>query len=163
MISIRKYIDGVQPGNPTRDTKPPRSGPGVNLAGAAIGGYCAALHAMGRCGSDACPAEGSELSEGLGKLGEDLAHAQSAESVAAADEGIRFQLREWGQRAARHYQAKAREVKDILLMMAGTAESVGERDQRCAQQFNAVTVQLKGIANLEDLTETSDRHVDSCW
>ena len=69
------------------------------------------------------------------------------------DRAWRIQLQEWGQRTARHYQARAREVKDILLMMAGAAESVGERDLRCAQQINAVTVQLQGIANLEDLTE----------
>jgi len=153
MISIRKYIDGAQEADASCNSKAHKPGPGANLAEAAIGGYCAALHAMGRYGSDACPAEGRELTNGLGKLADDLAHAQSVEAVAAAGEGIRGRLREWGRRTARHYQAKAREVKDILLMMAGTAESVGERDQRCALQINAVTVQLKGIANLEDLTE----------
>ncbi len=118
-----------------------------------MGEYCASLHAMGRCASDACPAEGRDLNEGLGKLAEDLAHAQCAEAVAAAGQSVRVQLQEWGQKTARHYQARAGEVKDMLLMMAGAAESVGERDLRCAQQINAVTIQLKGIANLEDLTE----------
>lgn len=153
MISIRKYIDGVQ--HADRLCEPKQSNPisGADLANAAIAGYSASLHAMGRCGWDACPAEGRQLSEGLGKLAEDLAHAQCAESVALADQSIRAQLQEWGKRTARHYQAKAREVKDILLLMAGAAESVGERDLRCAQQINAVTVQLKSIANLEDLTE----------
>ncbi len=41
----------------------------------------------------------------------------------------------------------------MLLVMAQTAESIGERDQQCAAQFTAVTTRLKGIANLEDLTE----------
>jgi len=153
MISIRKYIDGVQPADPLREPKQSKPVSGMNLANAAIAGYCASLHAMGRSGANACPAEGRELSDRLGKLAEDLAHAQCAESVGAADQSIHAQLQEWGQRTARHYQAKAREVKDILLMMAGAAESVGQRDQRCAQQIDAVTVQLKGIANLEDLTE----------
>jgi vacuolar-type H+-ATPase subunit I/STV1 len=51
-----------------------------------------------------------------------------------------------------HYRQKAGEVKEILLMMARTAESVGERDQRCAAQITDVTTRLNGIANLEDLT-----------
>jgi diguanylate cyclase (GGDEF)-like protein len=37
--------------------------------------------------------------------------------------------------------------------MARTAESVGQRDQRCAGQINEVTARLKAIASLEDLTE----------
>ena len=37
--------------------------------------------------------------------------------------------------------------------MAHTAESVGERDQRCAGQMNAVTVRLQKIASLDDLTK----------
>jgi len=153
MISIRKYIDSVAAADPLHEAKRSKAVSGANLATAAIAGYCASLHAMGRCGSNACPTEGRELSEGLGKLAEELFHAECAESVAAAGQSIDAQLQEWGQRTARHYQAKAQEVKDILLMMAGAAESVGQRDQQYAQQINAVTVQLEGIANLEDLTE----------
>ncbi len=154
MISIRKYLDGEQAAEPSRSPKPAtRPGRGASLADAALSGYCAALHAMGRSGSDACPALGRELDESLSKVAQDLCHVRSAEAVAAADESICGQLQEWGRKSARHYQAKAGEVKDILLMMARTAESVGERDQRCAQQINAVTSQLKSIANLEDLTE----------
>jgi diguanylate cyclase (GGDEF)-like protein len=36
--------------------------------------------------------------------------------------------------------------------MARTAESVGQRDQRCATQITDVTTRLNSIANLEDLT-----------
>jgi diguanylate cyclase (GGDEF)-like protein len=41
----------------------------------------------------------------------------------------------------------------MLITMARTAESVGERDQRCAGQLTQVTSRLKKIATLEDLTE----------
>jgi len=44
-------------------------------------------------------------------------------------------------------------VKELLLVMARTAESVGERDQRCAGQINQVTARLKTIASLDDLSE----------
>lgn len=52
-----------------------------------------------------------------------------------------------------YYRQRTSEVKEILLVMARTVESVGERDQRCAQQITEVTTRLQGIANLEDLTE----------
>jgi diguanylate cyclase (GGDEF)-like protein len=71
----------------------------------------------------------------------------------ATEKNVRESLQDWGGRAARHYQQKAGEVKDILIVMARTAESVGARDQRCAQQITEVTTQLKTIANLEDLTQ----------
>jgi len=66
---------------------------------------------------------------------------------------VQQQLQEWGRRTARHYREKAGEVKEILIVMARTAESVGARDQRCAEQIDRVTTRLKKIANLEDLSE----------
>ena len=56
-------------------------------------------------------------------------------------------------RTARHYQQKTGEVKELLIVMARTAESVGERDQRCAGQINEVTARLEKIASLDDLSE----------
>jgi diguanylate cyclase (GGDEF)-like protein len=52
-----------------------------------------------------------------------------------------------------HYRQKTAEVKDLLIVMARTAESVGARDQRCAGQISEVTARLKTIASLEDLTQ----------
>ena len=115
--------------------------------------YRSALVEMGNCGQDACPALGEELKQGLGKLGGVLCGEISGERVAQVESGVREHLQGWGRRAALHYRQKTNEVKDILLVMARTAESVGERDLRCAQQIHAVTNRLKGIANLEDLTE----------
>ncbi len=153
MISIRKYLDGAQSAETGRAHVESSPGDGRNLTAAALGGYSAALLAMGRCGAGVCPALGLELKEGLGKLAENLARAQSPESVAVADESVQSQLEDWARLAARHYQKKAGEVKDILLVVARAAESVGERDQRCAQQIRAVTTQLKSFANLDDLTQ----------
>jgi diguanylate cyclase (GGDEF)-like protein len=73
--------------------------------------------------------------------------------VEETEASVREQLQGWGRRTAMHYRQKTTEVKDILLVMARTAASVGERDQRYAQQIHEVTTRLKSIANLEDLTE----------
>ena len=58
-----------------------------------------------------------------------------------------------GTAAARHYQQKAGEVKELLIVLARMAGAVGARDQRCAGQIDAVTARLREIATLEDLTE----------
>ncbi len=74
------------------------------------------------------------------------------EVVEGAERSVQEQLQDWGQRTARHYLEKTGEVKELLLVLARTAESVGERDQRCAQQLNEVTARLNQIARLDDLT-----------
>ncbi|MGA3008725.1 MAG: GGDEF domain-containing protein [Terracidiphilus sp.] len=111
---------------------------------------------MGNSGFDACPALGGELKQGLGRLSEKLSREVSCKAVKETESGVREELQGWGRRAAMHYRQQTSEVKGILLEMARAAESVGERDQRCAHQITEVTTRLKSIANLEDLTEIRD-------
>jgi diguanylate cyclase (GGDEF)-like protein len=159
MISIKEYLEhppaepGEQP--PTASSNAPARKQ-EDLLPITLVAYRSALAEMGNCGQDACPALGEELKQGLGKLGAGLCAEVTSERVAQTEAEVRKHLQGWGQRAAQHYCQKTNEVKDILLVMARTASSVGERDQRCAQQINAVTTRLKGIANLEDLTEIRD-------
>jgi diguanylate cyclase (GGDEF)-like protein len=155
MISIKEYLEQTQ----TEPDEPPTvSGDSLpreqrEVLPIALAAYRSALVEMGNCGQDACPALSGELKQGLGKLVAGLCAEVTGERVAQSEAGVREHLQGWGRRAAQHYRQQTNEVKEILLVMARTAESVGERDQRCAQQINAVTVRLRGIANLEDLTE----------
>jgi diguanylate cyclase (GGDEF)-like protein len=75
------------------------------------------------------------------------------DALAITEGSVREHLQKWSTRAARHSQLQASEIKEILISMARTADSVGERDQRCARQISEVTSQLQKIANLDDLTE----------
>jgi diguanylate cyclase (GGDEF)-like protein len=153
MISIRKYLDGTLAAvdaNAPRPHPDPKTGDLLSLC---LESYRAALHGMGRASVDACPALGTALDKALATIAESLAANPSPETVAAADANMRSEVQNWGRSTARHYQLKAGEVKEILLVMARTAESVGERDQRCAQQLNEVTANLKGIASLEDISQ----------
>jgi hypothetical protein len=54
-------------------------------------------------------------------------------------------------------------VIDLLLVVARTAQSVGERDQQCAERFNEVTQSLKNVACLEGVTQirTSNLYLES--
>lgn len=156
MISIKEYLEQRQP----ELTDEAQVVPGKEdareleaLLPVTVAAYRSALAEMGNCGQDVCPALSEELKQGLGKLSVRLGAELCREAIEQIVGGVREQLQGWGRRAALHYRQKTNEVKEILLTMARTAESVGERDLRCAQQITAVRTRLKSIANLEDLTE----------
>ncbi len=152
MISIRKYLEAPLASEPKEQSPRPRAHTGDQALGV-LGAYRSLLGEMGRSGAAACPATGQDLTGQLAQLGEKLASAVSPASLAEADASARESLQEWGRRTARHFQQKAGEVKEMLLAMARTAESVGERDQRCAQQIDHVTTQLRRIATLDDISQ----------
>jgi diguanylate cyclase (GGDEF)-like protein len=148
MISLKKYMDSAQ--DVMRGSGEAGKG---ELLPKAIAAYRSALLEMGSCSVQACPALGEDFKRGMGEIEGTISAAITCESLAATEKSVREKLRDWGRRTARHYQQKAGEVKEILIVMARTAESVGARDQRCAQQIREVTTRLKQIANLDDLTE----------
>ncbi|MDR3773502.1 MAG: GGDEF domain-containing protein [Terracidiphilus sp.] len=119
----------------------------------AIGAYQSALREIGSASLDACPALGQGLKHSLGQIAEKLALDRSAATIEGAELRVREQVGDWGRATAGHYRLKTSEVKELLILMARTAESVGERDQRCAGQISEVTTRLEKIACLEDLTE----------
>ncbi|MGD0731374.1 MAG: GGDEF domain-containing protein [Terracidiphilus sp.] len=148
MISLKKYLDFEAPDAVVNCV--PDEGDSLS---AAIGAYRSALLEMGNCSLDACPALGAELKRSLGGLVESLSAGMSSADLESTDAHVQEQLRDWGKRTASHYGQKTAEVKGLLIVMARTAESVGERDQRCAGQINEVTARLEAIASLDDLTE----------
>lgn len=151
MISIRKYLDG---GSPEADLGPPlcnRRSAG-DLLSLALDAYRTTLSEMGRCSIDVCPTTGTELDTDLLRAADALTPAANADTLASAGATVRTDLQRWAQSSARHSQQQASEVKRMLLAMAQTAESVGQRDQQCAAQLHDVRAQLGQIAKLEDIT-----------
>jgi len=144
MISLKKYLDSDR-----AVLEEDRE----DLLSAAVAAYDAALGQIGDSGLIACPAVGDVLKHKLMRLRAALSAKIDREKLAETDAGVRAELRDWGKQASEHYQKKASEVKELLLVMARTAESVGERDQRCAGQINEVTRRLKEIASLDDLPQ----------
>src|ERR1700678_1469090 len=141
MISLKKYWDAANIAPEEVDV------PAIDQAGAAlrdkdktallpvaIAAYQSALREMGACSVEACPALGPGLMKRLAKLDEKLSGETSRATLEAAEKNVQERLQEWGKSTATHYRQKTTEVKDLLIVMARTAESVGERDQRCAGQ-----------------------------
>jgi diguanylate cyclase len=151
MISLKKYLDG--------ELIAPIGGEGRSESGilaAALAAYGSALVEIGNCSLEVCPGLGDQLSLRMRTLEEGLTPAMSREAVQTTDRAAQEQVRQWGRRTARHYREKADEVRELLLTVARTAESVGTRDQRCASQMNAVTDRLRDIASLDDLTKVRE-------
>ena len=154
MISLKKYLDltDAAPVEERGAKREAEAGEAGTLA-QAVTAYQSALREMGNCSLDACPAMGVRLQLGLSEIDEQLANDSSRASLEAAQAEVGVRLQQWGRDTAGHYRKKTDEVKDMLLMMAKTAESVGERDKRCGAQISEVTMRLKRIASLDDLTQ----------
>lgn len=111
------------------------------------------LGVMGECGYQVCPHMGEELqSQLIGLQGGLTGSPESAAlgpTVSEADKALRI----WGERASGYFKLKASEVRELMLVVAQAAESVGEQDQRYSSEFSSLTERLQAIANLEDLTD----------
>ena len=147
MISIKKYLD--------RDAFA-LAGDGAeskDLLAVTMEAYRCALRAIGKRAVDACPGPAQELERDLAGLAGRLEAAAAADEVQRIEEGVESALERWGSATAGHLKGKADEVKELLIMLARTAESVGERDQRYTVQFGGLTRELEAIANLDDISQ----------
>jgi diguanylate cyclase (GGDEF)-like protein len=147
MISLKRYLDSAVSGLGMPDEDAERV-----LLAIAIGMYKSMLVEIGNCSIAACPGLGDGFKRNLGDLEAGLSIKADEAALTVTDANVRSQLRTWGQETAKHYHQKAGEVKELLLAMARTAESVSTRDQRSASQMTEVTERLKAIASLEDLS-----------
>ncbi len=112
---------------------------------------------MAKSGAQACPAVSADLQQGLAALATKL-KGQAADvitpgAVREAEKNVNDELQQWGGRTSGYIKTKTNEVKEMLIVLARTAESMMERDQRYAQHFSQFTTQLQTIADLDDLTQ----------
>jgi diguanylate cyclase (GGDEF)-like protein len=145
MISLKRYLD--QENHPkAASTSEHRSCEKL------LSAYCAILAQMGECGIAACPDLGQELVRGMERITESLGRVPTADAIADSELAVRNVLRNWGKQVAHHFDQKATDVKDLLLVLSRTAESFGHKDDRFARDLDSVTAQLASIASLDDLT-----------
>lgn len=146
MISIKKYLDmKVSPENKQAEAGEP--------AAAGIAACQRILQATGKSAGRACPAVGAGLQQGLVELADKMGREASPSNVLEITEHATDQIGQWGERAEEYLGAKTAEIKELLVVLAKTAESVGKRDHQYADHFKRLTTQLRTISNLEDLTQ----------
>jgi diguanylate cyclase (GGDEF)-like protein len=147
VISLKKYLD-MEPEKPAPGAPDPRE-----MFSVALGSYRSALLAMGANGTKACPPVGAELQQCLAELEGGLAASVTPELIRETEKKVEEHLERWGGRSTDYLKEKTNDAKELLLALARTAQSVGERDKRYTSQFNEFTSRLQTIANLEDLTQ----------
>jgi GGDEF domain-containing protein len=123
--------------------------------------YRAALEAMGNSGVQACPPAGAQLQRGLWNLQRQLADQATSQLVQETEGRVAAELQQWGERSAEYYRGKTEEFKEIMIIMAHTAEAVGDRDQRYSTQFTDFTTRLQTLASMDDLAKIRDSLVSS--
>jgi diguanylate cyclase (GGDEF)-like protein len=148
MISLKKYLDSKESLFVSSADSSSQ-----DASASALAAYRSALAAMGNCTLEACPGVGDELKRSFAQIGAGLLPQTPSPQWIETTAEVGEQLRNWSRQTARHYLEKAREVRELLMVMAHTADSVGTRDQRCAGQLHEVTARLSDIASLDDLTQ----------
>jgi diguanylate cyclase (GGDEF)-like protein len=147
MISLKKYLDMDADQTYSSDLEP------GELLAVTLKSYRSALLAMGMSGARACPAVGFGLQQHLTGLETCLSSNLTPSLVQETEEQVEEQLQQWGAHTAEYLKAKVNDVKELLIVLARTAESLGERDQRYAHQLSQLNARLQAIADLEDLTQ----------
>jgi diguanylate cyclase (GGDEF)-like protein len=147
MISLKKYLDMQATGSLAEEPTD------ADLFPTTFECYRALLCALGKTATHISPAYGADLESNLQKLENRVSTNISSESIRQVEQQAEVQVQEWGARIADHLKAKADEVREVLVALAKTAESVGNRDQSYSNQFKAVTGHIEQIANLDDLTQ----------
>jgi hypothetical protein len=74
---------------------------------------------------------------------------------------VEAEIAQWGCGAADYSKQRAGEVKELMLILAHTAELTGERDRRYSRQFQEFTGRLQAMADLHDLAVIRDSLVKS--
>jgi diguanylate cyclase (GGDEF)-like protein len=147
VISLKKYLDMETDKLLIEEPDP------NDLASAALVSYRAALLSMGKNGVRACPALGSDLQRSLAGLEKRLYKKVTGPLVKGTQQHVEEVLHQWAERGAEFFKTKGDDIKELLLVLASTAESIGERDQRYARHFSEFTTRLQKVADLEDLTQ----------
>ncbi len=135
MISIKKLIER----------------PGEELFQASLDSYRSVLHAIGQSGMQACPAVGVTLRQNLLPLEASLSVESTAVRLQETGQKAEAEITEWGCAAADYFKQRAGEVKELMLILAHTAELTGERDARYSRRFKEFTDRLDAVADLNDL------------
>lgn len=137
MISLKKYIDA----KPEESIK------------ALCTSYRASLTGVGISATQICPQLGEDFQRDLLALRDRLTPDAAPDAVVETGKQVEEELKKWGQGASEYFRQTAHHVKEIMLVVAETAQAVGERDQRYARQFDDFAGQLAAIGNLDDLAK----------
>ncbi len=118
MISIKRYLEGNGHTVPTSIGVPDEPA----LQAALRRALRSVLTGVGNASIEASATSGAVLRAELAVLEDRMAVSTDAKDVARSEDDALRHLRDWGARSAEHLHVRTGEVKDILLVLARTAE-----------------------------------------
>lgn len=117
----------------------------------AVACYCAALLAFGKGAAQGGASHGLDLDQALQRLERRVSTKPGGEVVAKVNKQVLAQVERWGESVAEDSKAKADEIKQLLIALGRTAESIGSRDVAYRKTFNDLMVGLEHVTTLNDL------------
>ena len=145
MISIKKLIERA----------------GEEVLQASLDSYRSVLNAIGESGVQACPQVGNTLRQNLLNLQAALSAESTPDLLHQTGQKVEAEIAQWGCGAADYFKQRAGEVKEVMMILANTAELTGERDRRYSRQFQEFTGRLQAMSDLHDLVLIRDSLVKS--
>jgi diguanylate cyclase (GGDEF)-like protein len=122
------------------------------LLGALLDSYQRMLTATADCNAGLCAQSAGDLAANLRLLEQSITAQSLPSEVLNVQQNAERHLHAWHDRTQDYLRQKASEMKDLMVLVAKTAESVGERDQKHNRNLKGLTDRLKDIAELEDVT-----------
>ena len=137
LISLKQYLEVDSSG----------------LVQSTLDSYRSALSATGAFGLEACPSLGVEFQEQLFNLQKSLEAKATPQLITETHQQFETELKRASAHAADQLKRTAEELKELIVALARTSESLGERDHRYTARFQDFTNRLHAMAKLDDLTK----------
>jgi diguanylate cyclase (GGDEF)-like protein len=132
--------------------KPFLDSPERQLIAALVDSYQRLLAATAESNASLCAQSAGELAPTLRLLEQSISEHSRPTEIVSAQQTAERELAAWQGRTQDYLRQKAAEMKDLMMLIARTAESVAERDQRHNRNLQGLTERLKSIAELEDIS-----------
>jgi len=126
VISLKKHIESS----------------GAEAVKAAVEAFRSAIGSIAQAGALAIPPLGAGLLAKLNAVQENVPAQATPDQVAAARAEFEQELGQWSESAAQYSNNKEKEIRDIMIAVAVSAEALAERDHRYAGQFGGLTTRL---------------------
>ena len=137
MISLKKHIE---------------AGP-EDLFDATARSYRSVLIAVGRHLARAVPGIPCDLFKNLRVMSEQFESDPMPATALKIQHTVDSELSLWADNVEQHLKARAADAREIMLVMANAAQSLTGRDRRYSDRFRDITAKLRGIADLDDLSD----------
>lgn len=136
MVSLKKYLDSHD----------------EQVLAALVDSYQRLLSVTATCNTELCTQSAGDLAASLRLLEQAVSSQSRPADLIANQKKAELHLHHWRDRTTDYLRQKTAEMKELLMVVAHAAESIGERDHSHTQSLQGLTRRLQAIAELEDIT-----------